>query len=481
MNSIITLFLSLAFAILMLLPGTSQGATTENIHFYSVLFNENDIPGDCRMSIASLGGEITYTVPEIGFVQVKSNNNILSDLKSLPSVNSVNPSISWPVPAVQKTGLEEYLTLDYSDYPYIRDLEWDINRVTENGASYNLGTGSNDVVIGIIDSGIDRDHPDLVENLLPGSKNFVPAGGYRNTEPQETGAIHEFDDKIGHGSHIAGTIAANGQMLGVAPNTGIRAYRVFGESSAETAWVAAAIVTAANDGVDVISLSMEGFYLNGQIFYTDPLTGEKVALGNDIADFLAYKRVIQYAINKGCLVVAASGNEGMNMTEKRLVTNYLNSIYSGNGLYFVGAGFEVPGTIPGVVTVSSTGPYDTLALYSNYGPGFIDLAAPGGDISKYLEYQLSGRPPEDYFAEQLYKNEFCLSTNHQGGYIYNVGTSMAVPKVAAVASLIIDKYGKIGPQKVAEMLYKKGVESVSGKEQAYYGSGRLNAVKALTD
>lgn len=471
--------MSVAFVIGMIFLNMAQAGVQENTYYYSVLFNENKIPSDFNTKLSSCGGEITYTVPDIGFAQIKGDNKIFSELKSLPSVNLVNPSISWSIPKVKENELRSELTLDTAQSS-LWDLEWDIKRVTENGTSYNLGTGSHNVVVGIIDSGIDPDHPDLVANLLPGSKNFVPAGGFWNTEPYETGNIDEFDDRMGHGSHIAGTIAAHGEMLGVAPDTGIRAYRVFGESFAETAWITAAIVAAANDGVDVISMSLAGFDIKGQVFYTDPLTGEKVALGNDIADFLAYKRAIQYAVNKGSLVVSAAGNEGINLTAKGKVTDYLNSVYGGNGLTFVGAGFEVPGTIPGVVTVSATGPDDTLALYSNFGPGFIDMAAPGGNITVLLEYQQNDKLDE-YFTNELYKNEFCLSTDNQGGYFYNVGTSMAVPKVSAVAALIIDKYGKIGPRKVAEMLYKKSVEPVSGKEQAYFGSGRLNAVKALTD
>ncbi len=479
MKKITALILSVAFVIGIILPNMAQAGVQEKTYYYSVLFNEDKIPSDFSVQLATYGGEITYTVPEIGFAQVKGDNNIFSELKSLPSVNLVNPSISWSMPKVKENELKSELTLDTAPSS-LWDLEWDIKRVTENGTSYNLGTGSHNVVVGIIDSGIDPDHPDLVANLLPGSKNFVPAGGFQNTEPNETGNIDEFDDKMGHGSHIAGTIAAHGKMLGVAPDTGIRAYRVFGESYAETAWITDAIVTAANDGVDVISMSLGGYDIKGQAFYTNPLTGEKVALGNDVADFLAYKRAIQYAINKGSLVVSAAGNEGINITAKGKVTDYLNSVYGGNGLKFVGAGFEVPGTIPGAVTVSATGPDDTLALFSNFGPGLIDIAAPGGNISLLLEYQQNDKLDE-YFANELYKNEFCLSTDNQGGYFYNVGTSMAVPKVSAVAALIIDKYGKIGPRKVAEMLYKKSVEPVDGKEQAYFGSGRLNAVKALTD
>jgi len=472
------LFLSVAFVMGMILPNMVYAAAQKNTSYYSILFKDNKLPNDFAAQMAACGGEVTYIVPEIGFAQLKGDYQSFSKLKSLSSVNLINPSIIWSIPDLTENAMKS--EIQNTEQASLWDLQWDIKQVTENGASYLLGTGSHNVVVGIIDSGIDPDHPDLVKNLLPGSKNFVPVGGFRNdpTDEDETGAGNAIDDQMGHGSHIAGTIAANGNMLGIAPDVGIRVYRIFGESAAETAWVTAAIVAAANDQVDVISTSFSSYGIKGQVFYIDPVTGAKVALGNDVADFAAFKRAIQYAEKKGSLVVASAGNESLNCASKRNVTDYLNAIYVGTGLSFVGAGFEVPGTIPGVVTVSATGPDDTLSLYSNYGQGFIDIAAPGGNIAKYLEYEQKDKLGE-YFANELYKEEFCLSTDNQGSYFYNAGTSMAVPKVAAVAALIIDKYGITKPAKAAKML-EMSVEPVQGKEEAYFGSGRLNAVKALT-
>ncbi|MEI2400855.1 S8 family peptidase, partial [Paenibacillus phytohabitans] len=386
---------------------------------------------------------------------VKASTAAFSKLKGMAGVSAANPSISWKLPESQQIEADTVNPANAA----LWDLQWDIKRITNDGESYKLGTGSKDVVVGIIDTGIDRDHPDLVKNLVPGSKNFVPAGGFQGEEPYETGDPGAFDDIHGHGSHVAGSIAGNGAMLGVAPDTGIRAYRVFGASSAESAWVYAAMIAAANDGVDVISMSLSGFDILGQIFYVDPVTGEKVNLGNDVADFTAYKRVVDYVTKKGSLVVAAAGNDAVNMTNKKQVTEFLNGEYGGNGLYFIGAGHIVPANIPGVVTVSATGPNDVLANYSNYGPGFVDIAAVGGDARLYDQYTAEGKFNE-YIAKRMFESEFNLSASNNGGWYWSIGTSMATPKVSAVAALLIDKYGKMSPAKLQDLLYIKAVDPV---------------------
>lgn len=491
MKKVLAIVLSLVMMFGVFSTSTTASPSKGEEKYYSVVFNDNNIPSNFEDKLTSYGGEIVYEVPEIGFIQIKGNSSLLNKVKGLQEVRAINPSIQWSLPETNEinyvsddapTKVKGKKIKSDSQFPdgYFWPLQWDIQRITENGKSYELGTGSHDVVVGIIDTGIDRDHPDLVANLMPGSKNFVPAGGLYGLEPNETGDINAFDDLKGHGSHVAGSIAANGALLGVAPDIGIRAYRVFGTSSAQSSWILNAMIAAANDEVDVISMSLGGFDILGQVFYVDPETGDKEALGNDVADFVAYGRAVKYAQDKNCLVVVASGNDAMNITNKSEITDFLNAEYGGDGYIFVGAGFNVPAWYPGVVSVSATGPNDELALYSNYGPGSINIAAPGGDQRLLYQYWLEGREDE-YWAQRLYYNEFCLSTSDDGWYYFSIGTSMATPKVSAVAALIIDKYGDMPQHKVAEMLYKKGVDPVSGTDKAYFGNGHLNAYNALMD
>ncbi|HYK74397.1 MAG TPA: S8 family serine peptidase, partial [Pseudoneobacillus sp.] len=310
-------------------------------------------------------------------------------------------------------------------------------------------------------TGVDTDHPDLAKNLL-GGRNYVPAGGESGTDLTETGNPNDFEDRNGHGSHVAGTIAGNGLILGVAPEVGFKAYRVFGaEGGASTATIAEAIVGATDDGVDVISMSLGGYSVLGQTIWTDPATGQTFKLGNEVADFLLYKRAVKYATSHGVTVVAAAGNDNLNATNKAEVTDYLNQEYGPQGYKFIGAGMEGPGSMPGVITVSATGPDDQRASYSNYGAGFVDVTAPGGDAERYPEW--------------TWYEDLVLGSYMEDGYIFMAGTSMATPKVSAVAALIIAHEGKIGPVKVAQKIKETTEEVGQQGKDVYYGSGMVQA------
>lgn len=486
--------LALAFVMLIGLATLGNNQTTKaavdgKTYYYSVAFNNNNIPSDFENYVKVNGGEVVYTVPEVGFVQIKGDSSIFNKVKGLTSVEMINPSIKWTLPKTQRYDMKETLEENTANSASVNGAinvdnakgwkyQWDIQRITNNGESYKLGTGSHNVVVGIIDTGIDRDHPALKNNIMPGSKNFVPKGGYKGTEANETGDVNAFDDKEGHGSHVAGSIAGNGVILGVAPNTGIRSYRVFGTKSAESAWIINAMIAAANDGVDVMSMSLGGFDALGQIYTIDPKTGERSKAGRDLADYIAYKRTVKYVQDKGVLIVVAAGNDGIDCGNRKEVTNFLNEELKEEGMYVIGASVNVPAVYPNVVTVSATGPKDVFSLYSNYGAGFVDIAAPGGDTRLYEEYAKQGKELY-YLFFRLFEKEWCLSTNESGNYYWSVGTSMATPKVSAVAALIIDKYGKMAPNKVADILYKKGVDATKGTDRKYFGNGYLNAENAL--
>ncbi|MFZ5631692.1 MAG: S8 family serine peptidase [Bacillota bacterium] len=477
---------------LYLLPAGASGSP-QPVNF-TVVFKGENLPPNAHGLIRDMGGEVIYSIPKIGVVQVQAPAGFAMAAAGNDLIQAATPSLIEKLPGAysQRLGTSS-VNLDeaflYNMY------QWDIKRVTNSGASFNLGAGSHDVVVGVIDTGVDLNHPDLRANLLEGSKNLVPAGGLYGNDLTELGDETDVQDRIGHGSHVAGNIAGRGAILGVAPDAGFRAYRVIGATGdAYIAWIVKAVVAAADDGVDVINMSLSGIFFRGQVWYTDPGTGEKIRLGNDTADYIALLRAVDYANKKGVLVVAAAGNDALNAGHKKEITGYLNELYGGYGFSFTGSGTVVPASLPNVVAVSATGPDDRLALYSNYGSGLANVAAPGGDCRIYLN-----TPEADRTVDNVFAREFCLSSipiiellynddktvitgyNYIGpGYGFNIGTSMATPKASAVAALVISKYGKMSPARTREILQKTAEDIGKTGHDSSFGHGLVNAYNALS-
>ena len=325
------------------------------------------------------GGTIQRVIPEIGIIEVvstqpsflskiRTNTNIQAADEELPVYLEDEPENKIDLDVVG--GKIDLDVLSPDGKPITRipqpewgnpnqnyhDLQWDIQRVTNNFKSYEMNKGNHDTVVGIIDTGMDFNHPDLRANAdMAGSKTFVP------------GTADAWDNN-GHGTHVAGSIAANGKVLGVGPNLKVRSYRVFGATGgAQQSWITDAIVAAANDGVAVINMSLGGWRWMANNL------GEK----GDSANVVAYNRAMRYAINKGVTVVAAAGNDSRNLSDIHDMQAYWMDTY---GLDIKGPSRVVPAQIPGVITVSSTNKWskESIAFYSNYGNP-IDIAAPGGD------------------------------------------------------------------------------------------------------
>lgn len=95
-----------------------------------------------------------------------------------------------------------------------------------------------------------------------------------------------------------------------------------------------------------------------------------------------------------------------------------------------------------------------------------------------MQYANEGRLNE-YISKGLFESESNLSTSKDRGWFWAIGTSMATPKVSAVAAILVDKYGKMSPDELEDLLYKTAVDTVVGSEQTYFGNGHLNAFNVL--
>ena len=205
----------------------------------------------------------------------------------------------------------------------LRYLQWDLTRIgTPRASSQSTGAG---VTVAVVDTGVDATHTDLTGQVLPGG-DFI------------TGTEGQSIDPHGHGTHVAGTIAAiagnNTGISGIAPDAKILPVRVLGANGGGYMSTAAqGVVYAADHGADVINLSLSS---------TTP------------TDAVAYAR------SKNVVVVAAAGNARAQ-----------------------GSPISYPAADDGVIAVAATDSADNPASYSNRG-GYVDVAAPGsGIVSTY--------------------------------------------------------------------------------------------------
>lgn len=426
-----------------------------------LLFKDDSIDKNVEDIITNFGGEIINEFPDLGGIEVKCPSDLIPIIKSEDSVQSLSPNHVIKLSGEKtKKVIESEDNFNNTSNDSYEDYQWDIKRVTNNGKSFSLESGNHNVVVGIIDSGVNANHADLVKNFL-GGKNLVPAGF--GNDSSETGNQDDINDRLGHGTNAAGVIAANGKIKGVAPNIGFKSYRIFNKYGETNATIcSSAIITATNDGVKVINLSISSYYSKGKCYGINANAGIEYNIDNEIVEYSLIQRAIKYAINNGVTVITSAGNDNLNCSNPTDLTNYLNDRYYASGFKYVGLTYESPGNIKGVITVSATRQDDKLASYSNYGEKFIDISAPGGDTSETYDI-----------------NHMCLTTDIDSGYTLTSGTSIAAPKVSAVAALIICKNNDINPKLVAKKIYKTADKLEGNKSSEYYGSGMVNAYNAL--
>jgi lantibiotic leader peptide-processing serine protease len=411
---------------------------------YIVIFKEQaKLPSGFGNEISKAGGQIESRLDKLGAVEVVSSNpNFLSEIKKSSSVLDAGvQNIVLP----EQAAIEEVaLVSEYgADADLYNSLQWDIKQVTQDGTSWTLpgGTGKSidgkDIVVGVIDTGIDYNHPDLKDNYAYG-KSFVP--GYPDAMDQNS-----------HGTHVAGSIAAKGRTMGIGPDLKVAAYRVFGPTGgAETSHIAEALMTAADDNVDVVNMSLGGY---------DWFQNPDYATKEVVADVRLFNRAIQYAIQKGVTVVGSAGNNAVDISSPGKL--------SGDD---TGATHRSPSS-QSMIRVSAGGALKNLAFYSNYGVGKIDVLAPGGDLGPNYDPATGAGRDNTYL---------CLAPV-PGGYGYKGGTSMAAPKTAALAGVIIAQHGKdkLNPAQVKSIIQSSTEDVFKSGYDGESGFGLINAVDAL--
>ena len=443
---------------------------------YLVLAPQGKSTAKAAERVASAGGTVVAAYDQIGVLVARSTSTAFADAVVGAGVQSVASTDGLGTTLIEDEIIEtvDSSTVDATGDPTGEPLwanQWDMTQI-DVPAAHAVTTGDPSVVVGVLDSGIDATHPDLATQVAK-DQSASCLGGVVDTSE---GAWSPTTSS--HGTHVAGTIAAaiNGVgIAGVAPGVKVASVKVVNDDGYIFPEAAiCAYLWAADHGMPVTNNS----------YYIDPWEFNCVNDPRQRPVWQAVQRALSYSSAKGTLTVASAGNSNVDLQHK-----FIDSTSPNDGSYPVedrtitGACRDLPAEAPGVVTVSAVGPTEQKSYYSSYGQGVVDVTAPGGDT----RFRTGGA------ASTI--TDAVLSTV-PGGWGWSQGTSMAGPHAAGVAALALSAHPDMEVGQLASFLertatpleYPEGVYEprpgypatcTGGERNGFYGAGNVNALNAV--
>jgi len=315
-----TLALLVVFAMLSMFLAPTMAMGERGYERKIVMFDGSVNESAKRLLTDRAGGYYEKSLPMIDGAVVMIPTKAVKTLKRMPGVARVEDDVRVFTLGKPDNGGVGKSALKLS----AQTMPWGVDRIDAELA-WNTSVASG-VKVAILDTGIDLDHPDLIANIK---------GGYNAIKPRRSA-----DDDNGHGTHVAGIVAAadNGKgTVGAAPAASLYAVKVLDRyGSGWTSDIIEGIQWCIDNNIRVINMSF-GYH---------PKYGANETLHS----------VIKAAHDKGIIMIAAAGNNGPE----------LNSV-------------NYPARFEEVIAVSATDRYDKFAYWSSSGPE-VDLAAPGSEI-----------------------------------------------------------------------------------------------------
>ena len=328
-----------------------------------------------------------------------------------------------------------HLDNDGEEYPSFNNVIAYSDADIDLPEAFDISMGNEEVIIGVIDTGLDYHHDDIDQNVWV-NEDEIPNNGIDDDNNGYIDDVNGYDfsdddnnvsDYFGHGTHCSGIIAAetdnNIGIAGICPNCKIMSLKIFPQST--TSNIIEALVYAVENGAKVTNNS----YGCQDCYEQD------------------FQNAISNAYEDGSLFIAAAGNDNQ-PSWNFYPSSYVNAI-----------------------GVAATDSRDQKASFSNYGSR-VDVAAPGVDI-----ISLKARDTEMYFETSPYSHVVNESGefDENGDYIIASGTSMACPMVVGLAGLLLSSES-LEIAELEERLLNHNDNLISDYD---LGTGRINTAYAI--